>query len=119
MKVRWGTIGFDQYKIDCIIGTHDHERIRSQEIRVDLKVELDIAAAAVTDDLNNAVNYVQLAQLCEKKAVEGQYQLLEAYAAAVLDEISENFPIRKAWIRVCKPEAIAAANYAFVEVTKE
>lgn len=116
MKSCWGTIGFEQFKVQCIIGAYGHERKQVQEIRVDLGVEIDFASAAASDALADALNYVQLAEVCERIAVEGQYHLLEAYAAAVMDELFATYPIRRAKIRVRKAKAIAAAECAFVEL---
>jgi dihydroneopterin aldolase len=119
MKPRWGMIGFERYKVRCIIGTHEHERIHPQEIEIDLRVEANISAAAATDDLKNTINYIQLAELCEKTALEGHYHLLEAYAAATLDKISVTFNVKKAWMCVRKAKAITAADYALVELIQE
>lgn len=118
MKPCWGTIGFEQFKIQCIIGVYGHERQQPQEICVDLSVEVDFASAAASDVLADALNYVQLAELCESMAVEGRYQLLEAYAAAVLDKLVAAYPIRRAKMRVRKAKAIVAAKCAFVELER-
>jgi 7,8-dihydroneopterin aldolase/epimerase/oxygenase len=113
-----GVIGFDHCKIRCIIGTEMHERKAEQDIYVDLRVEADVSAAIHSDALHDAINYVLLATICKEVAQHGRYYLLEKYADDVLGVIIKRFSVKWAWIRVKKPQAIADAEAAFVELKR-
>lgn len=113
-----GTIGFKGLVVSCIIGTEPHERMHEQELILDLKVEADVSKVVVSGSLDDTINYVSLAQLCKEVAVKGRYLLIEKFAADALQEISERFPVKSAWICVKKPLAISEAECAFVEMTK-
>ena len=107
-----GIIGFKNHKINCIIGVYPQERTKHQEILVDLSVVAQFGG----DKLGETVDYEKLSQVCTELAQKNQYQLIETFGADVLKEISNNFPIQSATIRVKKPEALASADYTFVEL---
>lgn len=111
-------IGFNNYRISCIIGIEPHEREKEQDLLVDLKVESVYVTAAQSDDIKDTVNYMALAQICKEIACRGRYQLLERYASDVLDAILEEFPVISAWINVKKPAALPGADCTFVEFRK-
>ncbi len=119
MKQQWAKIGFERYKINCVIGTLAYERQHPQELIIDLNVEANITLAAASDALSDTISYVILAQMCEQIALKGQFHLLEAFAATVLESLFATFTIRKAKILVRKPGAIAGADNAFVELERE
>jgi 7,8-dihydroneopterin aldolase/epimerase/oxygenase len=112
-----GIVGFEKLKISCIIGVEPWERTSVQEIFVDVKVQTDFFQAAKTDDLSYAINYVELANICERVAQNG-YFLLETYAANALEEILEKFPVEWASFSVRKPGALSNAVCSFVEIKK-
>lgn len=114
-----GIIGFERYKVRCIIGTEAWERQELQEVFVDLKVEADFSRVVRSQDLLDTINYVGLADLCQKIAEEGRYYLLEKYAADVLEEMFRQYPIVSGWICVKKPQALPSAKCALVELKRE
>lgn len=109
-------IGFEDYKINCIIGCEPHERLVQQDIFVDVKVQASVEVAARSDDIRETVNYMQLALICREVALTGQYFLLEKYGAEVINKFFEIFPVSWAWIRIKKPAALPGAVYTFVEL---
>lgn len=114
-----GTIGIEKYRILCVIGAKAHERHVEREIFVDVKVVADISDAVRTDQLKDTVDYVRLAELCEKIAKEGRYYLLEKYAGEVAKAIYNTFRVKSVWICVRKPASLEDAECSFVEVKIE
>ncbi len=113
-----GTLGFENYKIRCIIGVESHERARTQDLFVDLRVSLDLSKPACSDKLEETVDYTLLAGICKELAEKGGYFLLEKFAADALREIFDRFPVTEGWIRVKKPNCIENAEFAVVELTR-
>ena len=113
-----GIIGFDHYKITCIIGTNPEERDRAQDIYIDLKVEADFSRCAQSGKLEDTIDYRQLADVCKKLAEEGRYHILEKYAFDVLEALAARFDYYWIWIKVKKPQALAPATFTFVELQK-
>jgi len=116
MRKQLAIIGFNGYKVHCIIGIKPHERSIEQDIYIDLKVEKDISQAVSLDNVENTVDYTALAEICRDIAVEKGYFLLETYASKVLEMIIARFSVNWAWIRVRKPSAIPGADEAIIEL---
>lgn len=111
-----GWIGFNAYRINCIIGTEAYEREEPQDLLIDLKVEVDFANVSLSGRLEDTIDYRSLSNLCKEMAVEGQYLLIEKYAADVVKKLLATFPVQSVWIRVKKPKGILHAEYALVEL---
>lgn len=114
-----GTIGFKNYRINCIIGTESDERTQMQDLLIDLKVEVDLSKVSSSGMLHDSIDYRSLALLCKDLAIEGKYLLIEKYASDALQKLFMLFPIKSAWIRVKKPKSIPDAECAFVELKRE
>lgn len=105
-------IGFDDYRISCVIGVYPEERVREQEIFVDLRVGHD---AVQNDELSTTLCYVELAALCADLACKEQFKLLETFAAAVMQQIVLRYGKRSIWIRIRKPGGLIHAAATVVE----
>jgi dihydroneopterin aldolase len=67
-------------------------------------ISLEVSEAALSDRLEDAVDYREVAA-CVKEISDGrQFQLLEALAGAVADAIAERFPVEHVRVRVRKPD---------------
>lgn len=71
------TIEVRDLRVVAICGVPDEERRRAQPLRVDLDVELEPTAAAVTDDVGDTVDYGALCDLAVDAIAEEQPRLLE------------------------------------------
>lgn len=114
-----GIIGFEHYRISCVIGVYAEERKREQEIYVDLKVEYDFSKCVQTDRVEDTLDYVKLADMCQGLAKKGHYQLLEKFASDVLKNVLNESGVSKAWIKVKKPGGLLQADYTTVELSLE
>ena len=83
-------------------GATDEERERGQTFLYD--VELDVSDAALSDRLDDAVDYEEVAACIRALSGARQFTLLEALAAAAADEIVARFPVERVRVRVRKPE---------------
>ena len=88
-----------------IVGRHgveEEERARDQRFLFD--VWLDVADSALSDRIEDAVDYRDVARCIGEVSRSRQFHLLEALAAAVADELRSRFPIERARVRVRKPD---------------
>lgn len=113
-----GKIGFDDLRIDCIIGDLPEEREAEQSLFVDLRVEGDFSKCARSDDVRDTVDYVALADLCTKLAVERRYRMLETFAVEVIEHLRKQDGIFSVWIRIKKPKALSFAALSVIELQK-
>lgn len=113
-----GTVGFENLKVECVIGDLPEEREKEQSIFVSLRVKCDFSKCTISDLLEDTVDYVTLADVCRTEAVEGKYRMLEAYAGNTLNKLLTSFPISEAWICVKKPNCVQNADHTLVELSK-
>jgi dihydroneopterin aldolase len=99
-------------------GVLEEERRDGQTFFYD--IELDVSDAALSDLIEDAVDYREVAA-CVQEVSEGrQFQLLEALAAAVADAILERFDVQRVRVRVRKPNPKPAGlTVAFSAATAE
>ena len=83
-------------------GVHEEERERGQDFLFD--VELDVGDRGASDRLDDAVDYVAVARAVQEVSDARQYNLLEALATAVADELDRRFSPERVRVRVRKPE---------------
>jgi dihydroneopterin aldolase len=102
-------------------GVLEEERRAGQRFLVDLELEPADPAAAVTDRIEDAVDYRDVVALVEAVSGAHAYQLLEAFAAAIADELLRGLPLRRVRVRVRKPDVALTvpAEYAAVVVVRD
>jgi dihydroneopterin aldolase len=83
-------------------GVHEEERERGQDFLFD--VELDVGDRGASDRLEDAVDYIAVARAVQEVSDARQYNLLEALATAVADELKRRFSPERVLVRVRKPE---------------
>jgi dihydroneopterin aldolase len=99
-------------------GVLPHEATDGQEFTVDLVVTLDLRAASVSDDLNETINYADLAQIAHDNIVGERVQLIERLAGRIADEISAVYSqITSVSVTVHKPHAPVAVVFEDISVT--
>ncbi len=98
-------------------GVEEDERARGQRFLLDLW--LDVSDAALSDRIEDTVDYRDVARAVREVSDERQFQLLEALAAAVADRLVERFPVERARVRVRKPEVELDPPVEYVAVTVE
>jgi 7,8-dihydroneopterin aldolase/epimerase/oxygenase len=99
-------------------GVFDHEKRDGQDFLVDLTVRADLSAAGRSDDLADTLDYGALAQLTADIVAGPPYNLIEALAARIADEVlGSDERIRSATVTVHKPSAPVPLTFADVAVT--
>lgn len=111
-----GKIKILEYKILCIIGDLECERKQEQEILIDLEVKRDFFVCAKSDNLNDTLDYVSLANSCKRVAVEGKYRLVETCAYEIMLNLFDSHNIAWAKLKIRKPFAFEGGAYAEVEL---
>lgn len=86
-------------------GVFAHERVDGQIFVIDVTLELDLAAAADTDDLGATVNYGALAERVAEAARSTQFALIEALAGHLCQVVLAFAQVNAVTVRVAKPQA--------------
>ena len=82
-------------------GVHPHEKEQGQDFVFD--VDLDVGERGVSDRLEDAVDYREVALAVQAVSDARSYDLLEALAAGVADELLRRFGAERVLVRVAKP----------------
>lgn len=96
-------------------GVHDEERERGQDFLFD--VELEVGERGTSDRIEDAVDYVEVARVVQAVSDGAQFNLLEALASAVADELERRFAPERLRVRVRKPEVRPAGLEGTVAAT--
>jgi dihydroneopterin aldolase len=84
-------------------GATEEERASVQPFLYDIRLE--VSDGALSDRLEDAVDYEAVAACVRGVSDARQFALVEALAAAVADEIVARFPVARVRVRVRKPSA--------------
>ena len=104
----------------AIIGVHDWERAVRQDLLLNLELEVDLHAAAASDDLVDGVDYRALTKDVIDHVEESRFRLVEALAGSVADVVLDRFPrVAAITVRVDKPGALRYARSVAVQMRRE
>lgn len=98
-------------------GVGEDERRDGQRFLFD--VWLDVSNAALSDRIEDAVDYRAVGALVREISDGRRYQLLEPLAAAVADALLVRFPVARARVRVRKPDVRLDPPVEWSAVTAE
>jgi dihydroneopterin aldolase len=99
-------------------GVLPHEATEGQDFIVDLLITLDLRAVSLSDDLQETINYADLAQIAHDNIVGERVQLIERLAGRIADEISAAYSqITSVSVTVHKPHAPVTVDFEDISVT--
>ena len=82
-------------------GVNEDERFKGRTFLYDIHLEVD--DAALSDRIEDAVDYREVASCVQEVSDARSFHLLEALASAVVDALVERFPLEGVSVRVRKP----------------
>ena len=104
--------------IDCIVGERPNERVREQELRVDVELEISDRAAE-TDELGDTVDYAALADRIRAALVAAKCKMIERAAKVVYDICRAETKVLSATVTVTKAGAVPGLSSASAAYTGE
>jgi len=97
-------------------GVDPEEREQGQRFLFD--VSLDVGDAGVSDRIEDAVDYREVADVVRGVSDAAKLQLLEALATAVIDALLARFDVAWARVRVRKPDVALPVEHSAVTVER-
>jgi len=98
-----GKIVIEEMEFYAFHGHYQEEQIVGNRFLVDLEMDTDLSGPAISDNLNDAVNYQQAYQIIKKEMRRTKSNLLENIGKRILDALyAEMSGIKKATIRIRK-----------------
>lgn len=97
-----------ELKVETLIGIYEREKRVPQTLQVDLDIALPNSRACQSDDINDALDYAQVALHLQKVLSDGHFSLLEALAEHIAQIILKDF--NAPWVRVSVAKLQAIRN---------
>ena len=97
-------------------GVNPEERHGGQRFLFD--VRLEVGDAGLSDRIEDAVDYRDVAATVREVSAGTQFHLLEALAGAVADTLLERFPVEWVSVRVRKPDVALPVEHSAVTVER-
>lgn len=107
-----------QLQVNTIIGVYDFEKESKQDLFFDVEMLTDIRAAALSDNINDAVDYALVSERIIAHTTAKPVDLLETLVEQLAAIILTEFNVQQVMIRVSKPAAVKAAQTVGVEITR-
>jgi dihydroneopterin aldolase len=106
-------------KAEAIIGIYDWERQVRQTVLIDLEFAADVRKAALTDSIDDTLNYKRVAKRILAFVESSQFHLVETLAEHVAMLVLDEFGI--SWVRIIlsKPGAVRSSRDVGVSVERD
>ena len=99
-----------ELEVRTIIGIFDWEREQRQVVSLDLEMGSDIATAAATDTIENALDYKAVAKRLIDFIEKSEFFLVETLAERVADIVVNEFNVPWVKLRLGKPGAVTGSR---------
>jgi dihydroneopterin aldolase len=106
-------------KTEAIIGIFDWERQVRQTVIVDLEFSADIRKAALTDSIDDTLNYKKVAKQVLAFIEASQFHLVETLSEHIAMLVLEHYGV--GWVRVAlsKPGAVRGSRDVGIIIERE
>ena len=112
-----GTITLSGLRVRGRHGVFDFEREQGQDFVVDVRLELDLAPAAASDEVTDTVHYGELAERLAAIVGGEPVNLIETLADRLVTACLSDERVTTAEVTVHKPQAPIPLEFADVSVT--
>ncbi len=102
-----------------IIGVNDWERVKPQEILINITLFGDLEKAGSTDNIDDSINYRTIAKGAQDLAENCERLTVEALATDIANYCLDTPSVQKVIVRVEKPGAVRFADSVGVEIERE
>ncbi len=106
-----------ELKVTTLIGIYEREKLVPQTLQLDLDIAVPDSRACHTDNINDALDYAQVALHIQSVLSEGHFSLLESLAEHIAQIILKDF--NAPWVKVSVAKLQAIRNCKMVGICIE
>lgn len=106
-----------ELKVTTLIGIYAREKLVPQTLQLDLDIALPNNRACETDNIDDALDYAQVAQHIQAVLSDGHFSLLETLAEHIAQIILKDF--NAPWVKVSIAKLQAIRNCKMVGISIE
>jgi FolB domain-containing protein len=104
--------------VRSIIGINPEERVKKQDILINIILFTDIRQAAMSDDIADAVNYKAITKRVIEHVEESSDLLVEKLVSDIARLVLIEFNVERVRVRVEKPGALRFARSVGIEIER-
>jgi dihydroneopterin aldolase len=108
------TVSIRDLRVSTVIGVYEWERGIEQTLVFSVDMAANVAAAAASDDIADALDYSAVAQTIRTVVTDGKFQLIETAAERVAERLLADY--RLGWVRVEVAKPLPAEGYTALVV---
>ena len=101
------------------IGIHDFEKIKKQEVKFNIIIDINPLLTPIEKKLNSIVNYETVVKDVIKLTKNKHYELLETLAEDIFFILFKNTNIKKIKLKIEKTQIIKNTSSVGIEITKK
>jgi dihydroneopterin aldolase len=101
------------------VGIHDFEKIKKQEVKFNINIDINPLLMPIENKLNSIVNYETVVKDVTKLTKDRHYQLLETLAEDIFFILFKNNNIKKIKLKIEKTQIIKNTSSVGIEITKK
>ena len=101
------------------IGIHDFEKIKKQEVKFNINIDINPLLTPIENKLNSIVNYETAVKDVSRLTKNRHYELLETLAEDIFFILFKNTNIKKIKLKIEKTQIIKNTSSVGIEVTKK
>jgi 7,8-dihydroneopterin aldolase/epimerase/oxygenase len=106
------TVSIRELRVSAVIGVRDWEREIEQTLVFAVDMAADVAKAASSDRISDALDYSAVAQTVTDVVTQGEFQLIETAAERVARQLLADYPL--GWVRVEVAKPLSRDGYTAV-----
>lgn len=104
--------------IRCIVGINEEERIKKQDVIINISMDVDLLKAGISDNFDDTVDYKKIKQDVYGLVEDSKYFLIEAMAENIAKICLKRDKVKSVTVSVDKPGALRFASSVAVEITR-
>ena len=101
------------------IGIHNFEKIKKQEVKFNINIDINPSLVPIENKINSIVNYETVIKNITKLTKNKHYELLETLAEDIFFELFKNTNIHKIKLKIEKTQIIKNTSSVGIEITKK
>ncbi len=105
--------------VRTIIGINPEERVKRQDVLINITMFADLRTAAASDDIADAVNYKTIAKQVIEMVENSQFYLVEKMASEIIAICLADTRVERAIVSVEKPGALRFARSVGVTIDRK
>lgn len=111
-------IFLEDLRVEAVIGIWEWERRIRQTVSIDLEMATDVRAAAVSDDIADALDYKGIAKRLQQAVGSAEFRLVESLAESLARIVVTEFGVSWLKLSVSKPGAIEGSRNVGVVIER-